>query len=211
MDGGGPSEIGHRSRLDRDMIIEAALQLVRTEGISAVTMRRIADQLGSAPMSLYRHVADRQQVLVGMLDAVATGIEHPPPQDDARAEITVVVTAMHDALRQDPWVVQVLATTNLASTRVLPLMDRVLSAMRGHGLCAKDAVSAFHLLWHYVFGEVLMQLHDKPGVYARRIACAVDAEAHPTVAEVLREVPPAAPRDYFAVNLQRLLDGVLGG
>lgn len=209
MDGGGQSDIGHRSRLDRDMIIDAALQLVRTEGISAVTMRRIADQLGSAPMSLYRHVEDRQQVLVGMLDAVAGSIPHPPPQPDARAEITAVVTAMHDALRRDPWVVQVLATTNLSSAQIIPLMERVLTAMRGQGLSPQAAVSAFHLLWHYVYGEVLMQLHDKPGVYARRIACAVDAETHPTVAEVLREVPPDAPRNFFAVNLQRLLDGVL--
>ena len=94
-----------RGLLDRQAIVAAALAVARTEGLPAVTMRRIADELGCGPMSLYRHVADRDALVLEMLDVVAAGIDVPPPVSDPRAELTGLLTAVHAALAVDHWAV----------------------------------------------------------------------------------------------------------
>lgn len=201
---------GHRPRLTRPTIIAVALGLARGEGIEALSMRRIADELDTGPMSLYRHVADRQDLLLAMLDEVARGVEVPAPAQDPRTEVEALVTAVHDALARDPWVVQVLVTEELASPLILPVVDRIFRALRTAGLSVRDTVGAYGLLFQFLYGEILNAHHHRGDAsFARRMVRAADPDQFPAITEIVRSLPSQHPAAYFTDNLRHVLDGLL--
>lgn len=197
-----------RGLLDRQAIVAAALGLARTEGLRAVTMRRVADELGCGPMSLYRHVADRDALVLEMLDVVAAGIDVPPPAHHPRDELTAVLTAVHAALSVDHWAVLPLIADGLASPRILPLIERIFAALRRSGLDRPAQIAVNQMLWQYVFGELLWTHHDRSDSYAKRMVREASPDAFPALADAVSVAPPGAA-DHFAQNLQRLLDGTL--
>jgi AcrR family transcriptional regulator len=196
-------------RLDRAAIVATALRLVRAEGLAAVSMRRVADELGTAPMSLYRHLGDRRELLIAMLDEVARGIELPPSVGDPRAELTAVLTGIHDALRRDPWAVQLLVGDKLAGPSILPAIERIYAALAGTGLTPRDTSVTYALLWHYAVGELLDSHHTVAEPYAEQMVRGCDPQRFPALHRSVAAAPPGTPGDWFAENLQRILDGVL--
>jgi AcrR family transcriptional regulator len=198
-----------RRRLDRDTIVAEALRLVRAEGIEAVTMRRLADELGSGPMSFYRHVADRQALLIAMLDAVAQGIRLPPAVGDPRSEITAVFTAIHDALRQDHWATQLIVGEKLAGPSILPAIERIYAALRAAGLTPRDTAVAYALLWQYTAGELLDRHHVTADSYSQRMVREADPDTYPRLMESINAFPPGPAGDWFTESFQRILDGLL--
>ncbi|MFC5995250.1 TetR/AcrR family transcriptional regulator [Pseudonocardia hispaniensis] len=206
---GSPMRKG-RGRLDRPTIVAAAIAVARTEGLSAVTMRRIADELGCGPMSLYRHVADRDALVLEMLDVVAAGIEVPPPVTEPRAELVAVLTAVHAALAVEHWAVLPLVIERLASPRILPLVERVFVALARAGVAGRDVVAVNQLLWQFVYGELLWTHHDRPATFARQMVHNASSEQYPALAAAVRDLPDVVT-DHFDQNLRRLLDGVLPG
>lgn len=195
-------------KLESGLIVATALRVVRAEGLPAVTMRRIADELGTAPMSLYRHVADRDDLFVSMLGDVAAQLVLPEQSNDARTELTAILTAGHDTFRADPWVLELVLLRGLASPVVLPAIERTLAALERAGLSDEEVISGYSLLWHYVYGESLAMHHERPDSYAREMIRLIDDPSLPTIKRHLDA--SAGPQDWFAVNLQRVLDGVLG-
>jgi AcrR family transcriptional regulator len=198
-----------RGLLDRQAIVAAALAVARTEGLPAVTMRRIADELGCGPMSLYRHVADRDALVLEMLDVVAAGVDVPPPSPDPREELTALLTAVHAALAVDHWAVFPLVAEGMSSPRILPVLDRALAALTRGGLTGRARLAVHQMLWQYVFGELLYTHHDRPDSHGKRMVRAADQDAFPAIADAVRSAG-AHPAENFPDNLQRLLDGVLG-
>lgn len=195
--------------LDRDTIVTEALGLAREEGLAAVSMRRLAEGLGVSPMSLYRHVADREDLLLQMLDVVADAVGTPPVGEPPRATLTAIMHALHRAFRRDPWVVQVLATEGLASPRILPAVDAAFGALLAAGLSTVQTRAAFALLLEFAYGEVLVALHDDGDSYGRRMMRDVDPQRFPHLAAVVAD-QGFDHRDHFADNLESVLDGLLG-
>src|SRR5690242_226931 len=97
-----------RTPLSRDRILAAALELADTEGVESLTMRRLGDELGYEAMSLYRHVANKSDLLDGMLDIVVTEWEAPDAESDWRAAIRRSARSVHAALRRHRWAAQLL-------------------------------------------------------------------------------------------------------
>jgi AcrR family transcriptional regulator len=185
-------------RLDRDTIIAEAIRLARSAaGVETVTMRRLADELGTAAMSLYRHVADRQELLIAMLDAVARGIHLPPPVPDPRAELAAVLTAIHDALRRDPWAIHLIVTDNLAGPSILPTLERIFAALAAAGLAPRDRRAAYALLWHYTAGELIDTHHADPDSYSRRMVRSADPDTYPALTAAVNASPDGPPGDWF--------------
>ncbi|MDT0345711.1 TetR/AcrR family transcriptional regulator [Streptomyces litchfieldiae] len=200
-----------RRQLNRTAIVAEALRLVRAEGLAAVTMRRLAEELGTAPMSLYRHVEDRQALLIAMLDEVAQSVSRsvPPPVADPRSEITAVLTAIHDALRQDPWAVRLIVSQRLAGPSILPLLERLFAALGTAGLSPRDSMVAYGLLWQYTAGELLHTHPETTGNFAAEMTRAASPETYPALAAAMAAFAAGPPGDWFPENLQRLLDGLL--
>ncbi|MGP3966733.1 TetR/AcrR family transcriptional regulator [Streptomyces sp. 6N223] len=206
-----PRPTARRARrpLDRPTIVAQALRLVRTEGLTAVTMRRLAQEVGTAPMSLYRHIQDRHALLVAMLDEVAGGVAAPPPSGDPRSEITAIFTAIHDALRRDPWAVRLIVSQRPAGPSILPLLERVFAALRAAGLTPRDSMVAYGLLWQYTAGELLHTHPETTDNSAADMTREAPAETCPNLAEAMSAFASGPPGDWFHENLQRLLDGLL--
>lgn len=195
-------------RLDRPTIVAVALGMARTSGIESVTMRAIAQELGNAPMALYRHVADREALVQAMLDSVAADIEVPPPADDPRTEILALVSAVHHVLRRDTWVVSVQITEGLASPVVLPVIDRIFGALRRAGLAPADASAASGVIWDYTYGELLGSHHARPDDRARSMVRAADPERYPHIAEVVAR-PQDHAAEHFVLGIETVVDGLL--
>ncbi len=196
--------------LSREEIVTCALALVRGEGLSALTMRRVADELGVAPMSLYRHIGDRQDLLVGMLDEVAKAVPRPQRRPDARAELRAIGMNMRDAFHRDPWVVLLLANDGLASELILPLIDQVFDCLFRLGLDTDSASLAWQVIFTFLYGEALATQNLGAPSYASGLMRDLDPRQLPALARVLaqaRRTPD--PRDDFATMLDRLLNGVL--
>lgn len=129
--------------------------IVREHGLGALTMRRVAADLKTGAMSLYRHVEDREDLLLGMMDQVAQGIQPPDIQSDDRKEIVAIMMTIHREFRSDPWLVHVLLFEGRGSLNMLPLLDRMFGAMTRLGCNPEQTIDHYSLLMHYAYGESL--------------------------------------------------------
>jgi AcrR family transcriptional regulator len=195
--------------LDPDTIVTTALRVARAEGLASLSMRRLAVELKVSAMAMYRHVADREELLLRMLDVVAGEVDPPAAAGSPRTRITHVLTELHRVFRQDTWVVEVLATEGLASPRILPAMEAMYAALADAGLDLAETRESSALLLEFAYGEALVSHHDKAESFARQMMRQADPERFPHVVAVVAGAGNE-PREHFAANLERLLDGILG-
>ncbi len=104
---------GRPPRLSRAAVVAAARAIVERNGIDALTMRQVAVELGSSPMAIYRHVRDKDQLLVLLLDQLAAEVPRPRFPREPRRRLQKACRTMRDGLAQYPWVVDILAQGDL--------------------------------------------------------------------------------------------------
>ncbi|HEX8509637.1 MAG TPA: TetR family transcriptional regulator, partial [Propionibacteriaceae bacterium] len=92
-----------RIPLSRERLLRAAIALADADGMESLSMRRLAQELGVKAMSLYNHVADRNEIVDGIVDLVFAEIEVPADQADWKAAMRVRGTSAHQALQRHPW------------------------------------------------------------------------------------------------------------
>ncbi|WP_341728953.1 helix-turn-helix domain-containing protein [Brooklawnia sp.] len=197
----------HRLPLTKDAIVDASLRVVESEGIASLSMRRVADELGVAPMSLYRHVGDRRDLLIAMLDVVALAIERPG-SGEPRAELREILAGLHSAFQRHDWVVQLLTVDGLASVHIMPLMNQIFDALARSGLQPEAALKAWQLLFEYLIGESMMT-HTRGTTQAQEVFRATDPDELPALAPLKSFKGRRKVQDDFEANLDLLLDALL--
>jgi AcrR family transcriptional regulator len=201
--------------LSRERIVAAAVALADADGIAALSMARLAERLGSAPMSLYRHVANKDELLVFMMD-VAPG---PPPElpgGDWRAALEAWARALRAVYYAHPWILQVTAGRPPLEPGQLAWLDRGLSALDGTALSHAERFDVVMGLLYFVRGEaeigaVLMRNETaaERSDYGRLIAHFVTPDRMPALAAaVAAGLFSTKEDDSFAPGLARILDGV---
>ena len=144
------------ARLSRETIVGAGIALADAEGLDALSMRRLAAELGVNPMSLYHHVRDKDALLDAMLDAVVAGIEADDAPlarpSDWTARLRDLLLAARSAMLGHPWAVQVVQQRDVPTPATLRHVDRVLGLLRGGGCPVDLAHHALHLLGSRVLG-----------------------------------------------------------
>ncbi len=141
-----------RTPLSRERILQAALVLVDERGLEALTMRELGRQLGFEAMSLYNHVANKDDVIDGMLDLVLAESEAPARAGDWTSEIRASAISVHDALHRHLWAVNVLFSPGRVHPARLRYMESLLAALREGGLSAEATYTAYHVLDAHIFG-----------------------------------------------------------
>jgi AcrR family transcriptional regulator len=140
-----------RKPLSRERILTAALELVDEQGIDALSMRKLGQSLGYEAMSLYNHVANKHDLLDGILDLVLAEMEPPDPDGGLPAIRTAALSA-HEALQRHPWAANML----MAPTRIRPAriryMEALLASLRHAGLSAETTYHAYHVLDAHIIG-----------------------------------------------------------
>ena len=151
-----PRTRGRPPRLDRAQIVDAAYGIVEREGVDALTVRRVARELGAAPMALYRHVADKNALLVLVLDAAYLRLKKPRLPRDPRERIIALWCFLHDGLARYPWVVDALVHSDTVAVSVLPQIEAILAASLAGGLELAGAAKLYRLVWQYTVGELTL-------------------------------------------------------
>jgi len=146
-----------RTPLSRDRILGAALELADTAGIEALTMRRLGDELGFEAMSLYRHVANKDDLLDGMLDLVLAEWELPAADGEPES-IRTCARSVHESLRRHPWAARLLMTGSYVGPRRLAYMEFLLTSLRAAGLDLDRTYHVYHLLDGFIFGFSLWEI-----------------------------------------------------
>src|SRR5262249_42074157 len=134
-----------RKPLNRERILGAALELVDEQGIETLSMRKLAQALGYEAMSLYNHVANKDDVLDGILDLVLAEME-PPDVDGGLEAIRTSSLAAHEALKRHPWAAGLLVADGTVRPARLAYMDALLGALRKAGFSADTTFHAYHVL-----------------------------------------------------------------
>ena len=146
-----------RLPLSRDRILRAALALADESGIEALTMRKLGRTLGFEAMSLYNHVANKDDVLDGILDLVLEESELPSPAGAWDAAIRSSAISVHEALRRHPWACNVIMAPAHIRPARLRYMDSLLGRLREAGFSAETTYHAYHVLDAHIFGFSLWQ------------------------------------------------------
>ena len=145
-----------RIPLSRERILQAALDLADESGIESVTMRKLGQVLGFEAMSLYNHVANKDDLLDGILDLVLTEGEPPAPEGAWDAAVRASAISVHTALRRHSWSAALLMTGRIRPTR-LRYMDSLLGRLREAGFSAETTYTVYHVLDGHIFGFALWE------------------------------------------------------
>ena len=202
-----------RNTLSRARVVEAALALVDAEGLDGLTMPALAAQLGVGTMSLYRHVADKDDLLQALAASVLGAVHVPAGRPaDWRGRVVGYLRSVREEALRHPALARILADRGLTVAPVFDQLEEVHGILRTAGFSDLDAVRAFYSLLTYVFGFLLWELPrvhlQAPGRYEAAWAEALDGldpAAYPNLTALRGELATTASADQFEYGLARLV------
>ena len=213
----GPKPAFHISDIAR-----AAIKLADAGGLPAVSMSKVASELGFTTMSLYRYVDAKDDLYLVMLEEAFGPPPDLGPDGGWRERITTWAEAFRDALRRHPWVLQIPVTEPPLSPNQLAWMECALDAFDGTPLTPQDRLSSMLLVNIYVRGTTQITANmpadreaarEADRLYTQRLALLAPPDRFPGIAASL-EQPPAdgytgdLGTDEFAFGLTTVLDGI---
>lgn len=216
----GPARPGPKPTFQLSDIGAAAVKVADEAGLGAVSMSKVAAELGFTTMSLYRYVDSKDDLYVVMLEQAFGGPAPVDPEADWRTRITAWAVDFRDAIRRHPWVLQVPIVEPPLSPLQLEWMEQGLLAFEGTPLTPQDSLSAMLLVNIYVRGTGAITAHqitDTDGTanetYVRRLTMLADPDRYPTIAGNLRSRPAEDfdvdyDADEFFFGLDTVLDGI---
>jgi AcrR family transcriptional regulator len=144
-----------RTPLSRDRILEAALRLADDGGLESLSMRKLGQSLGVEAMSLYNHVANKADLIDGIVDLVMAETNPPSASEDWDVAIRASAVSIHDALRKHPWAASLLMLRPRPAR--LRYMDSLLQRLRDAGFSAETTFTTYHVLDGHIFGFSLWE------------------------------------------------------
>jgi AcrR family transcriptional regulator len=153
-----------REPLSKDRVLRTAMRIADSEGIDALSMRGLANELDVEAMSLYYYVKNKDEILAGIAELALSEIEPPVPGKDPMAAIRAAAISYHDALRRHPWVHGIItgAIKGLNSSPQLTptqarYMEAELKCLRLAGFSPRMTHHAYHLLDSHIVGSTLWE------------------------------------------------------
>jgi AcrR family transcriptional regulator len=145
-------EAPRRAPLSRDRVLRAAVALADKAGIESLSMRKLAQELGVVPMALYKHVANKEELLDGMVDVVVGEIDPPVSGADWRSAIRQRILSARRALLRHPWASRVLESRTNPTPVVLAYMDSMIGMFRSGGFSIDLTHHVMHAVGSRIFG-----------------------------------------------------------
>jgi len=197
-------------------VLAAAVRLADKEGAEALTMRRLAQKLGVEAMSLYHHVADKDDILDGMVELVFGEIELPDGLD-WRSAMRRRAGSLRQALVRHPWAVALLDSRRNAGAETLRHQDWMIGTLLGAGFSIGLVAHAQALLDSYIYGFAVQEVglpfstREELEEVVDQMAEQLPAEIYPNLATMVRE--HIMKTDYtfggeFDFGLELILDGL---
>ena len=205
-----------RVALSRERVVEAAVALADAEGFESLTMRTLAEELNTAPMSLYRHVANKEELLDGMIDIVFGEIDVPSGRSDWKAEMRQRAIETRAALSRHRWANGLMESRSNPGPANARYHNAFMGCLREAGFPFRQAVHAYNAVQSYTYGFALQEKYlsfetPEESVEVARATIEEHAEQYPYLAEVLAEFSTSGGYDYdeeFEIALDLILDAV---
>ena len=206
-----------RLPLSRDRVLRKALELADAGGIESLSMRRLGQELGVEAMSLYNHIANKEDLLDGLADIVIGEVEVPSIGGDWKEAMRRRAISAREMLVRHPWASGLMESrTNQSPTR-LRYPDAVLGTLRQAGFSIEMAIHAFFTLDSYIYGFAVQETNLPSGTpeelagMADLIARQLPADEYPYLHEVVAEHVLMSGFNYadeFEFGLDLILDGL---
>jgi AcrR family transcriptional regulator len=204
------------ARLSRDRVLSAAIAHADAGGLEALTMRQLAQMLGVAPMALYRHVANKDDLVDAMVDVVFSEIGVPAGGDDWKSSMRQRGVAVRDALTRHRWAIGLMESRRSPGPANLRHHDAVIGRLRAAGFTVEMAAHAYSLLDAYIYGFAITKLNlpfdrSDAGVVAESMLEPFPVNAYPNLAELVSEHVRKPGYDYedeFDYGLDVILAGL---
>jgi AcrR family transcriptional regulator len=206
-----------RAALSRKRVLQAAVALADREGIEALSMRKLGQEVGVEAMSLYNHVRNKEDILNGMVDAVFSEIDLPSSGEDWRVAMRKRAISARQTLLRHPWAIGLMESRVQPGSATLRHHDSVLRNLREAGFAIEMAAHAYSVLDSYVYGFTLNELSlpfDQPervAEVAGNILRENPANEYPFLAEMAVEHAMKPGYDYgdeFEFGLNLILDAL---
>jgi AcrR family transcriptional regulator len=204
------------AKFSREQLQEAALALVDEQGAAALSMRALAQALGTGAMTLYNHVADRADLEALVVDAVLGEARWSPgPHADWRDEVENIAHAMWSAVRAHPHAIPLIVTRRSRSRVVFEVSEALLAALARSGRSRQQLLIAFRAVQAYVTGFAQVALEgplaeaagEAPEEVIGRFSALSEAQ-FPRLVEVARAAASSRADVEFRAGLRALLVGL---
>jgi AcrR family transcriptional regulator len=147
-----------RLPLSRDRILTAALALADDEGLTALSMRKVAARLDVEAMSLYNHIANKADIVDGITDQVAGEIELPTPDFDWKGQMRTRSQSAHRVLMRHPWAAALFQQGRKPGPQMMSYLDATLGCLMAVGFTPAQADHARNTIDNHVYGFTLQRL-----------------------------------------------------
>jgi AcrR family transcriptional regulator len=203
--------------LTREVVLREALALLDDEGFEALTMRRLSERLGVVPMALYRHVANKDDLIIGVIDLAVSLVPIPSTELDWRTGLHVLAHSIRRTMLQHPGIVGPVVTQPALGVHALVIGEYGLAVMRNAGFAPDDAQRGPNTVLAYTLGFVALevprlgQLENARSGVPSGLDTAYDQlpiEIFPHTVEVRPRAEELVSETQFEYGLQRILDGI---
>jgi AcrR family transcriptional regulator len=205
-----------RPPLTKERVLHAAVDLADREGLGALTMRRLGAELGVEAMSLYKHVANKEEILDGIVEVVVGEIEIPVEEADWKVTMRRRAASARAVLSRHSWAIGLLEGRGSMGPGALRYLDAILGSLRSAGFSVENAARAFWLLDSYVYGHVIQEASvpsSEPGTTNEPVGSNLErarTEEFPHLVEVRERAREHGYSldDEFEFGLELILDGL---
>jgi AcrR family transcriptional regulator len=204
-----------RRPLDRERVLRAAVRLADAHGLESLTMRRLGQALGVEAMSLYNHVASKDDLLGGIVDLITAEFDVPDLDSDWKAALRQSAISAHEVLLRHPWASSLIESRLTLGPARMRYLDAIVGVLRGAGFSTQLASQAIMALDSHTYGFTLQEQSwsfDRAdgAALATSLARAVPEREYPFLSEMIAlaaSAPTEIPLD-FPFGLDLILDGL---
>ncbi|MEU3610992.1 helix-turn-helix domain-containing protein [Streptomyces sp. NPDC006872] len=207
---------GRPRRIEKQQIVDVARRILQEEGVQALSMRRVAKEVGATPMALYHHVRDKDELLMLTLAGLAASIPRPELPADPRERVLVTALHIFTGLSGFPWAVDVLGLGELTDKGALWMPEEIIASCIACGQTHEEAVHTYRTLWYFLYGALRFTTAE-----ARRAAdpdrrpffpnllTPADADELPHLTSLSADWQELTRGYDIAVQLRAMIDGLL--
>ncbi len=209
-----PRERGKRAGLSRDEVVATALSVLGADGLDALSMRRVAAELGVVPNALYSHVADKAELVDAVLDAVLAGVAIPR-RGDWRTRIEALLLESRRVLVEHPDLVPLFLARQTNGPNALRLGEALLEQCHRGGMTGEDAARALQVLLVHTIGATAFEVPRRREQHpehrrarARAAVARLDPQAFPLTTAAAEALASHPAEDLLRLGIRWLLDGL---
>ena len=206
-----------RPRLNRQIVLQTALELADRDGIDALTMRKLAQELSVEAMSLYHHVANKVELLDGMIDLVFAQIDLPTQEENWKSAMRDRAISALKVLIAHPWAVSLMESRTAPGAANLRHHNAVLACLRANGFSVAATAHAYSILDSYIYGFALGQINlpfqtaDQAAEVLETMMVHMSTSEYPYLMEIALEHVLQTDYSYageFEIGLELILKGL---